>query len=129
MGYKDRVKIEDMLGKTFVEVKRVTYDGDELHFVLEDGSYYRMWHSQDCCEHVTIEDIEGELSDLVGSPVLRAEEASNSDDPPTDGYPESYTWTFYKLATIKGYVDIRWYGSSNGYYSENVDIEYLKTVN
>ena len=71
-----------------------------------------MYHSQDCCESVYIEDIEGDLQDLVGSPMLQAEEVSNTNE----------EWTFYKLATIKGYVTIRWCSYSTGPYSTSVDI-------
>lgn len=118
--------ISDLLNKTISHIDK----GDEqILFTLNDGSMFRMWHSQDCCESVTIDDIAGDLDDLIGQPVLQAEEVSNvNENPPgikIEEYQDSFTWTFYKLATIKGYVTIRWYGSSNGYYSEEVRFDQI----
>ena len=115
-------QISELLGKTLADVV-VDKVADEIHFVTTDGDTYRMYHSQSCCESVGIEDIVGDVADLIGSPVLMAEEVSSDGEPAKDEYDESYTWTFYKLATVKGYVTIRWYGTSNGYYSEEVDFE------
>lgn len=118
-------KFSELIGKTLKEIRGAVGD-DRLEFICEDGSVYAMWHGQDCCEDVTIESIVGDLADLIGSPILKAEEATSENEDPAgytteDTYRESFTWTFYKLATLKGYVDIRWYGTSNGYYSESVD--------
>lgn len=107
----------DLIGKTCSEVLRV--DNEEIHFTCTDGARYKMHHISNCCESVTIEDICGELQDLVGSPILQAEESTNQDNPPDNH--ESFTWTFYRIATAKGQVVIRWLGESNGYYSESVD--------
>jgi len=121
MGYMDKyVDFEVLKGKTLKEVRQD--DDRELYFVTVDGDTFKMYHEQDCCESVYIESIVGDLADLVGWPILFAEHAVG--DTPTDTddvFADSSTWAFYKLATIKGYVDIRWVGSSNGYYSESVD--------
>ena len=107
-------------GKTLLSIDRKGDDDDSLTFTCSDGSVYRQFHEQGCCESVTIEDICGELDDLIGNPILTAEESVN--DNHAGGEPSS-TWTFYLLSTIKGSVTIRWYGTSNGYYSESVDFE------
>lgn len=67
-------------------------------------------------------DVNGQLADLVGKPLLVVEEEVNPEGqgPPEREYVDSYTWTFYRLATEKGWVVIRWLGESNGYYSESV---------
>lgn len=114
-------------GKTLTKVEQI--GDDVLRFETNDGKAYQLWHSQDCCESVIINDIIGELADLIDTPILLAEEATSEDDPPgyKAEYPEeSQTWTFYKLRTIKGSVDIRWHGTSNGYYSEGVDFDEVK---
>jgi hypothetical protein len=116
-------KFDDLIGKTFVEVKNDNYD--ELVFKLKDGSGYKFYHSQDCCESVSIEDIIGDLSDLCGSPIIEAEEISS--EPPRQEYNhESCTWTFYRFSTVKGTVTVRWLGISNGYYSESVSFGEFK---
>jgi hypothetical protein len=112
-------KFEELLGKTIVEITGMLTGSDRIDFKCSDGSEYVMLHRQDCCEDVYIEDIEGDYADLLNSPITLASESSNSDNKPE--WAESHTWTFYKLATIKGYVDIRWLGTSNGWYSERVD--------
>jgi hypothetical protein len=122
-------EIAELIGKTLTEI--VGSVGDEqITFVADDGTSWRMYHGQDCCESVTVEDIAGDLSDLIGSPILQAEEATSNENPPgvKPEYHESFTWTFYKLATAKGYVTVRWYGQSNGYYSESVNFERVPGV-
>ena len=116
------VGFEDLKGMTFASVVKVEGDdGDKLVFTTDTGDVYEQYHSQDCCESVYIESIVGDLQDLVGSEILLAEETISESDQNEDLYG-STTWSFYKLATIKGYVDIRWCGSSNGYYSETVSL-------
>ena len=113
------VDVSILKGKILKDIK---IEGTEsILFIDEDGIEYEMFHDYDCCENVYIEDICGDINNLIGSKIIMAEEVINRDLSPLNKFDESYTWTFYKFATVKGYVTIRWYGESNGYYSEEVD--------
>ena len=118
-------KFSELLGRTLY---RAQADDDTLTLYLSDTNYVQFQHHQDCCESVYIEDICGDLNDLVGAPLIEAEEVSNYEAEPLYEHEESYTWTFYKFATRKGFVTVRWYGSSNGYYSEGVSVEVVDTT-
>ena len=117
-------EFEELLGKTIVSYKGAPGD-DTLEFATSDGKRYQMFHSQDCCESVALEDIAGDLGSLVGEPLVLAEESTSNDwpsDKPIE-YRDSFTWTFYRLATARGWATLRWLGTSNGYYSESVEFE------
>ena len=108
--------MDHLVGKTMFAVES---DQDKITMYCDDGRIYTMMHHQDCCETVVLDDVCGDLKDLVGPPLIVAEFNTNKDEDPDY---DSATWTFYRFATIKGHVTARWHGSSNGYYSESVDL-------
>lgn len=128
------IPFDTLVGKTLISVNVGSY---VIDFYTECGQHYRMEHKQDCCEDVSVEDIDGYLEDILHSPVLKAEEVQSTDGNPhaivktekliaphkyrCEEEADSFTWTFYKIDTAKGGVCIRWFGESNGYYSEEVD--------
>lgn len=126
MGYGDYdFEVEDlslMVGKTPTHIWQE--QDDKLHFAFSDGSFATFLHEQDCCETVSIDDVNGDWSDLIGSELLVADVRTSEDNPKEDdGWTdESATWTFYTFRSVSGSVDVKWYGASNGYYSERVNV-------
>lgn len=90
-----------------------------VHF--ESGDMFVFSHEQYCCEDVCLEDGLEDLKGLVGGVVSYVEWTSSKDQPVDYG---DEVWHFYKIATSKGYATLRFIGSSNGYYSTDVE-EYL----
>ncbi|UNY40412.1 hypothetical protein KLEP7_gp120 [Pseudaeromonas phage vB_PpeM_ KLEP7] len=113
--------IDCLVGETIVDIVGLSQYSDEIVFVCESGKRVKMYHEQDCCESVSLEDFNGDISDLIGAVVISAEERTKRGNMDEDDY-ESVTYTFYDIQTNKGSLWLRWCGSSNGYYSESVNI-------
>jgi hypothetical protein len=114
-------EIDELKGVVLDGIEGALIGSDEIIFI-SGKKKWKMYHDQDCCESVELNDIIGDLKDIVGSKILKAYESSNENPntPPLNENEDSYTWTFYRISTIKGTVTFRWYGTSNGYYSESV---------
>lgn len=70
--YEKITVLEEFIGKTFSKIEVGKWK-DELSFHIED-KVYKFIHYQECCEDVSIEDICGNLEDLINEPILMAEE-------------------------------------------------------
>lgn len=122
--WNDQKEVTELVGKTITEVEGLELNSEYVTFYTQCGKVYQLYHEQDCCEDVDLQDFEGDADDIVGGIVLSAEERTNEGDEefpdkPSE-YCESFTWTFYDIQTTKGSLWLRWLGESNGYYSESV---------
>ena len=118
ISWKDRCAVSELIGLTLSTITGLENGSEEVTFKSECGRQFLMFHDQGCCENVRLEDVEGDVQDLTFSPILMAEEVEGVAEAPE--YADSYTWTFYRISTAKGWVVLRWLGESNGYYSESV---------
>lgn len=110
--------MDELVGVTLAKVEQ---SHDVLLFTLNDDRKFKFYHEQDCCESVAIDDVNGDWLGITGSPLLVAEERISTDD---NDYGTE-TWTFYTFRTVKGSVDVKWHGESNGYYSERVSYNFV----
>jgi len=117
-------EFSDMIGLTIVKIEGCEKDSEKITFSMSDGSDFVLIHYQDCCEMVHVDDVVGDPMDLLYAPILLAEEVKYIDCNSKVGfYNEVEDWTFYKISTLWANVTIKWYSTSNGYYSTSVDCE------
>lgn len=107
------MEFSDFVGKT---LESVEVDSERIIFNFDDGTAAESYHSQDCCESVRIDSQDGDIANIIGSPITFADESCDSDNPPER--PDSWTWTHQTIRTEKGEVVFHWLGESNGYYGE-----------
>ncbi len=104
----------DFIGQVIVKIEK---SDEEIVFHLENGKIWRMLHYQDCCENVFVDEILGDFDSILNEPIIHTFERTNNGG----SCGGSATWTYYTIGTHQNLVIIRWYGTSNGYYSESVD--------
>lgn len=126
----EEIEVSELVGEIITHII-INEDKTEMIFVVESqGGYefYKFYHEQDCCESVELYDVNGDLNDMIDEVVIKAEEVRQEAKDDELQYDESGTWTFYKFATSKGYITLRWLGESNGYYSEVMSFVKSNTI-
>lgn len=104
--------------RTIKAIDGLEEGSEKVTITFEDGSHITQYHDIDCCEYVRVEQVDGDISKHIGATATDFQEKWR--DATEKEVYESGSWTFYTLVTSKGYLDWRWLGESNGYYSEAV---------
>ena len=129
--HNDIAEQKNLKLKQIVEIDGLNVGSDTLTITLDDGTTIRMYHPQECCEHVRIVDTgDATREDLVGgllvefyetsSPNSNGDEEEESESDSSWGWVQQ--WTYYNIRTTKGDCNLRWLGESNGYYSTGVTV-------
>ena len=121
------MNIQELEGKKIVAIDIVDdpKKDHEIRIEIEGGRVFRFYHNQDCCESVRIaapKDGDGSLLNLIGKEIREVTQEEDRDDG-TDTDYDSWTKTTITFRTDSETVISRWIGESNGYYSEDVDLE------
>ena len=133
----NEIEIKDLVGMVFDSYEIAIKDNESLTINVCDlyGDIFikllgktnvAFYHDSECCEQVWLEDVCGDMQDLLGTPILKAyvtimrkDEPMEEEDSELD---EVDDWIFYHLSTIKGSVTLRFNTSSNGFYSTDVSV-------
>lgn len=126
--WSTKTRVSDSLSELEGEVIASITGGEkgdrECVITTVSGKAIKIYHEQDCCEDVSIEDCESD--NIVGGLVHFAGFVGVEHHVITTNgdywYDNSQTWSFLKIETSKGSIWQRWLGESNGYYSESVDV-------
>jgi hypothetical protein len=116
-----RIELESLVGETLSYID--TDDSGQILLTTQSGRQICIYHEQDCCESVFIYDTKGNWHELIGKPILWANEEIDSPDDDIIGNFDSVTQTKLTFKVDDATVVSRWIGESNGYYSETVDIK------
>jgi len=119
--------LDNIIGATILAVEGCAPKSTDITFSTTKGDL-RLYFDKDywgrCNVHVSVEDMTGDPSDLIGGVVSVAEERSNK----KEWSGKETRWTFYTIRTTKGDLDLRWYGHSNGHYSTSVNTDWTEKV-
>lgn len=112
----------DLGNKKILEIEGLEIGSQEVVVYFESGEILRFYHEQDCCETVELVDIDCMFD--IHDTAIKAYELEIATEHQMSGGGD-LQWTFYFLRTSRGTLWMRWYGSSNGYYSTAVEIDGL----
>jgi hypothetical protein len=117
--------IEVLVGQTIKAVSPTELESGDKEITLTTidpagkEHTYRFYHEQDCCEHVAISKVKGDLTHLHNQPITATSENVTGGETCWG----SQTVTVYTFTTAAGTVTVTWLGESNGYYSESVSFD------